>query len=54
MLDAALKITNVSLDLISDPTMYLMIERGIRGGVSCIAPMHSFLVGSCSFSSRSF
>ncbi len=33
---AMLKYTGVSLDLISDPDMYLMVERGIRGGVSTI------------------
>ncbi len=31
-----LKITKVKLDLISDPNMYLMIEKGIRGGVSTV------------------
>ena len=34
--DAMLKITKVKLDLISDPNMYLMIEKWIRGGVSNI------------------
>src|SRR5436190_22049564 len=35
--DAMLKLTDVTLDLISDYDMYLMIEKGIRGGVSqCI------------------
>src|SRR5436190_1796223 len=35
--DAMLKLTDVKLDLISDYDMYLMIEKGIRGGVSqCI------------------
>ncbi len=33
---AMLKYTGVSLDLISDPDMYLMVERGIRGGISTI------------------
>ena len=31
---AMLQITNVELDLITDKTMYLMIENGIRGGIS--------------------
>ena len=34
--DAALKMTGVSLDLLSDPNMYLMVENGIRGGISTI------------------
>ncbi len=34
--DAMLKHTGIELDLISDPDMYLMVERGIRGGVSTI------------------
>ena len=40
-LDAMLKYTEAKLDLISDPDMYLMIERGIRGGVSSIMKRHS-------------
>ena len=34
--DAMLKYTGVELDLISDPDMYIMIESGIRGGISSI------------------
>ena len=34
--DAALKFTGVELDLLEDPCMYTMIERGIRGGISQI------------------
>ncbi|WAR16232.1 LOW QUALITY PROTEIN: hypothetical protein MAR_030826 [Mya arenaria] len=34
--DAALKLTKVMLELISDPDMLLMIEKGITGGVSTI------------------
>ena len=35
-LDAALKFTRVELDQITDPDMYLMIEKNIRGGI-CMA-----------------
>ena len=35
--DAALKKTNVHLDLISDPAMFTMIDSGIRGGISMIS-----------------
>ena len=35
--DAALKVTNVELELFSIPDMLLMVEQGIRGGVSMIS-----------------
>ena len=35
--DAALKVTDVSLELLSDNDMLLMTEEGIRGGVSMIS-----------------
>ena len=39
--DALLKMTKVKLDVISDYDMYLMIESGIRGGMSMISHRHS-------------
>ena len=39
--NAMLKHTEMELDLISDPDMYLTIERGIRGGVSSIMKRYS-------------
>ena len=38
--DAMLKITKVKLDFISDPNMYMMIEKGIRGGISTVMKRH--------------
>ena len=35
--DAALKITNVNLELLSDVNMLLLFEQGIRGGISMIS-----------------
>jgi hypothetical protein len=35
--DAALKLTEVELELIYDPDMYLFIEKGIRGGIQTIS-----------------
>ena len=35
--DACLKITNINLELLSDPNMLLMFEKGIRGGISMIS-----------------
>ena len=39
--DAMLKYTKVKLDLISDPDMFHMMEKGIRGGVSSIMKRYS-------------
>ena len=35
--DACLKMTNIDLELLSDPDMLLMFEKGIRGGISIIS-----------------
>ena len=32
-----LKMTNIELDKITDTDKYLFIEKGLRGGTSCIA-----------------
>ena len=34
--DAMLKYTEIELDLISDPDMYQMVDKGTRGGISSI------------------
>ena len=39
--DAALKITKVQLELLSDPDILLIIESGIRGGVATILNRHA-------------
>ena len=38
---AALKMTKVQLELLSDPDMLLMIESGIRGGIATISHTHA-------------
>ena len=35
--DACLKMTNIDLELLNDPDMLLMFEKGIRGGISIIS-----------------
>ena len=39
--DACLKKTKINLELLTDPTMHLMIENGIRGGISVAVHRHS-------------
>jgi len=38
---ACLKMTNVELELLTDPDMYLFVEEGLRGGISMISHRHS-------------
>ena len=39
--DAMLKMTGIELEIISDIDQYLIIEKGLRGGISYIAKRHS-------------
>ena len=39
--DTPLKITNVQLELLSDPDMLLMMESGIKGGIAAISHRHA-------------
>ena len=39
--DAMLKMTKIKLELISDIGMHLFIEKGMRGGISCISKRYS-------------
>ena len=39
--DAALNITKVQLELLSDSDMLLMIESGIRGGITTLTHRHA-------------
>ena len=38
--DAALKLTEVNLELLADPDILLMVDQGIQGGVSMISKWH--------------
>ena len=39
--DAMLKMTGINLELITDIDMQLFIEKGLRGGISCITHRHA-------------
>ena len=39
--DAILKMSGIKLDLISDIEIHLFIEKGTRGGISCISKRYS-------------
>ena len=39
--DAMLKMTGIKLELISDVDIHLFIEKGMRGGISCISKRYS-------------
>ena len=40
-MDAALKITKVQLEVLSDPDMMLLMESGVRGGIEKISHRHA-------------
>ena len=39
--DCLLKCTNIELDQITEPDMYLLIEKGLRGGISMVSHRHA-------------
>ena len=45
--NAMLKLTRIELDLISDIDMHLLIEKGIKGGISYIVKRHSKANNKC-------
>jgi len=40
--EAALKMTGVKLELLTDPDMYKFFESGMRGGISMISKRYDF------------
>ena len=39
--DCLLKLTNISLEQITEPDMYLFMEKGLRGGISMVSHRHA-------------
>ena len=39
--DCLLKLTNIELEQITDPDLYLFIEKGLRGGISMVSHRHA-------------
>ena len=39
--DCLLKLTNIELEQITEPDMYLFIEKGLRGGISMVSHRHA-------------
>ena len=39
--DVMLKMTNISLELLTEPNMYLFVEKGLRGGISMVSHRHA-------------
>ena len=36
-----LELTNISLELLTEPDMYLFVEKGLRGGISMVSHRHA-------------
>ena len=45
--DALLRCTNVSLQLLTEPNMYLFIEKGLRGVISMVSQRHAQANNPC-------
>ena len=39
--DCLLKCTNASLELLTEPDMYLFVEKGLQGGISMVSHRHA-------------